>query len=497
MLVTGGGCGDGDSRRGEDGGRDAVVAEANEADTTNAPESPATKPDQFALPAFDETPIAEPREDTASAVESETPAAQKKNDDELQQHGLRQIAGKHLTLITDVASRPAVEALPAVFDRAIEHWCRYFGIDAKQVADWHVVAHLMKDDRPFRELNLLPKSIPPFNNGYAMARRVWLFEQKSDYYRRHLLLHEGTHAFMFEVFGTCGPSWYMEGIAELLATHRWQNDVLTMGYYPKDRQEVPLLGRIRMVKDEVAAGRPQSFRSIMAYDGRAFFTNKTPYGWSWAVCAFLDGHPRYEERFRQLPRVLADTSSDKGEAEFDLSTKFRQTMDDDWPELNDEWQVFMRSITHGHDLRRTAIDFKKGKPLPAAGHDVEIAADRGWQSAAVRLEAGKTYLFAAKGRYQIAKEAETWWCEPGGVTIRYHNGQPLGKLMASIRPDAKTPEEGTAATPHPGFQPYGIGLNSAWRPAQSGTLYLRINESPADLGDNAGTLSVEIRELVE
>jgi len=429
------------------------------------------------------------------------------SEQELQRGGLRRIVGKHLTLITDLPPAAAVDELPQVFERAIPSWCDYFGISPEKVSNWQVVGYLMKDRRPFVDLELIPGHVPPFNNGYATRRRLWFDDQPSDYYRRHLLLHEGTHAFMFEVFGSCGPSWYMEGMAELLATHRWHDDKLTMGYFPNDREEVALLGRIRMVRDEVAAGRTESLRSIMAYDGRAYFEHQVPYGWSWALCAFLDGHPRYQQRFRELSRLLETQSPESSPSDKDLTATFRQVMDADWHELNAEWQLFTHEVVHGHDLKRTAIEFAAGEPLEAAGRTFEVDSSRGWQSSGIRLEAGRRYQLQANGRYQIASEPKVWWCEPGGVTIRYHRGQPLGILLAALRPDIgenKEPKVGRERDAHgaKGDPPDGslllprvVGLKTTWRPTESGTLYLRINDSAADLGDNSGSLVVEIREL--
>ena len=48
-----------------------------------------------------------------------------------------------------------------------------------------------------------------------MGAELWLHDQPTAYYRRHLLLHEGTHVFMASFLGGCGPGWYMEGTAEL------------------------------------------------------------------------------------------------------------------------------------------------------------------------------------------------------------------------------------------------------------------------------------------
>ena len=40
-----------------------------------------------------------------------------------------------------------------------------------------------------------------------------------------------------------------------------------------------------------------------------------------------------------------------------------------------------------------------------------------------------------------------------------------------------------------------LSLETTLTPEQSGTLYLRINDSAAELSDNAGTLAVEIKPL--
>ena len=87
---------------------------------------------------------------------------------------------------------------------------------------WRMTGFLMKDKARFAERGLLPGDLPPFAHGYSRGRNLWLYEQPSDYYRRHLLLHEGTHGFMNTILGGCGPPWYMEGMAELLGTHRWR-----------------------------------------------------------------------------------------------------------------------------------------------------------------------------------------------------------------------------------------------------------------------------------
>jgi hypothetical protein len=87
----------------------------------------------------------------------------------------------------------------------------------------------------------------------------------------------------------------------------------------------------------------------------------------------------------------------------------------------------------------------------------------------------------------VAETSEVWWCEPGGVTIHYYQGRPLGLLLAAVRDDAQR-LGGTS----PLLQPQAIGLEVQWTPPREGTLYLKINESAAGLSDNSGQLTVRI-----
>ena len=336
----------------------------------------------------------------------------------------------------------------------------------------------MQSKERFQRAGYWHADLPPFPNGYSAGKELWLYDQTSPYYRRHLLLHEGVHSFMYLLIGTIGPPWYMEGIAELLATHRWQDGQPTVGYFPRDAAEVPGLGRIQLVENDVKAGKSRTVEQILAADNRNAMRIED-YAWSWALTAFLDGHPRYHDRFRQAADFVR-------QGKFDA--RFRQLFAADWSALCDEWQVFAANLDYGYDFPRMAIDFRPGEPLPAGGKKVSLAADRGWQSSGVRVEAGQRYLLRAGGRYRIGEQPSTWWCEPGGVTIRYYHGRPLGLLLAAVVPDEAKSPAGTDSL----SQPAGVGLESVLAPAESGTLYFRINEPPGELADNGGDLTVEI-----
>ena len=391
--------------------------------------------------------------------------------------GIRKLSGRRLTLFTDLEPDGEVDFLPEAFDQAFTQWCEYFGIDPAEHSDWRATGFLMKDRDRFARAGLIPKALPPFEHGFSWNYDLWLNQQPSPYYRRHLLLHEGTHSFMNTVLGSCGPPWYMEGIAELLATHHWQDGRLTLNHIPTSREEVPMWGRIKIVQDAFAARRAQRLKSVLQYSPSAFLETE-PYGWCWSAATLLDRHPRYQQRFRQLGKLVM---------EHDLTDRFRRLIGDDWDALADQWQVFVANLEYGHDVPATAIDFTPGKPLPEAGAGVSVDAARGWQNSGLRLEAGKPYQLSASGRYQVASEPQIWWCEPGGVSIRYYKGRPLGILLAAVRVDPSL-REGSCAL----IRPVTVGSGNTLEPDQTGTLFLRINDSAAELDDNAGSLTVQI-----
>ena len=411
-----------------------------------------------------EHPIAKP----SSAPSADAPQIDRQR---LGAAGIRTVAGKHLTLYTDLPPDETIDALPGVFDMAVAQWCDYFAVDRGDAALWQARGCLMSDAAPFKAAGLLPDNLPQFANGYTRGHAFWWFEQKSDYYRRHLMLHEGTHSFLFCRFGTCGPPWYMEATAELLGTHHLEDNRLTLGWFPADRNAVADWGRVKLVRDAVRSGSVLAIDEILSYGPDAHLQNEA-YGWCWAIGAFLDGHPRYRDRFRSLAKAI---KSD------DFNNRFRALFADQRWQLELEWQAFLHELDYGYDLTRGAIEFREAKPLTDENRSVNIAADRGWQSSGIRLSAGEEYTIAATGRYQVADRPQPWWCEPNGVTIRYYAGRRLGMLLAMVVADA-------------GEWPVVIatGAKASLSPQKSGTLYLRINDSPAELADNAGTLMVTI-----
>jgi hypothetical protein len=420
----------------------------------------------IAIPLF-----AAPLAPTSRAVEM--PPAREVDAKRAAAAGLRELAGRHVRIFTDLPSSPAVDELPTVFDAAIPLWAKYFELDESSVRG-KFLGFLISDREKFAALGLLPEENRDFLNGYNRNYEFWLVEQPSDYYRRHLFLHEGTHAFMQTQLGGAGAGWYMEGMAELLGTHRWQDGKLELGVMPASKEDVPMWGRVKIIRDAVQAGKPWPIEAVLEVDNRRQLDTEH-YAWTWALATMLDGTPAFREEFRALKGVVADT---------EFNDKFRDAYSPKQRLLSQQWAAFVAQLDYGYDFERMAIALQPAAKRSAA--EVSIAADRGWQATGWKLEAGKSYRIIATGQFQIANDGAPWPCQPNGVTIEYHDGMPLGALLGAIA--STKPSEGD-----PSFaSPMLIGSEAAIQPKSDGVLCLRVNDSPAKLGDNAGSVDVKI-----
>jgi hypothetical protein len=392
--------------------------------------------------------------------------------------GIRRLESRRLVLYTDLAEAPDVDELPQVFDQAFDLWCEYFKIDPAQYPDWKMRACLIDDPARFTAAALFPSGLPKFLNGYTRGYECWLNNQTSSYYRRHLLLHEGLHGIMFTLLGDHAPPWYIEGMAELLGTHRWQNGKLELPYFPKQADEVPKLGRIELVQRDFNQHHAKRLGDILAYDNQAHLKLES-YGWSWAACAFFDGHPQYRDRFRQAISWL------KGNDDF--NTKLFQAFGGDTDQLEEQWQIFVRDLDYGYDFTRTAIKFSPGEPIGAQPAHISVQADHGWQNSGILLQRGNTYKLTATGQYQVANDPKPWISEPAGVSVRYIHSRPLGQLLAAVHPDRYTTHTVSAF-----LKPIVVGNETTITPTETGTLYFRINDSSGELSDNSGHADVTI-----
>lgn len=397
--------------------------------------------------------------------------------------GLSQLnIGRHLTLITDLPIDDEIQQLPILFDQAMQAWSKQFLAAPEEIIAWRATVYLMLDRQRFRAHGLIPLDIPEFQHGWQSGDRIWIQEQPSPYYRRHLMLHEGTHWFMFRKYGRYHAPWLMEGLAEWMGTHRLHAGQLELGIVPRDRLEVPFWGRISILQDQTAKGVAPGMDQIWRYSDSAH-QQVDAYAWSWAMVLFLNSHP---ETAGIMSALLRQPAMDAPSLDRWLRSRLRSKL----PRIRAEWNAFVSDLDYGYSADAGMLRLsEKMQPLPLETN-LEIQAQMGWQATGFHLEAQQKLEILAEGQYSLASDPKPWISHPDGVTLDYHRGQPIGKLMMTVLgPIEKEPE-----TTRP-LETIPIGSRAQITPQGSGELFFRVNESNGALGDNSGSIRIRIRRL--
>ena len=256
---------------------------------------------------------------------------------------------------------------------------------------------------------------------------------------------------------------------------------------PHNREDFRGHDRLFLIRQDVKSRGAPGLIDVMHWELPAFKFFHESYPWAWGSCVFFDQNPRTRERFQKLARSLTNPQAWKG---------FEQQLEPDMAEIQTEWMLFANEAFEGFDFTRMAIDFRDGQPLKdlirtgKSSHRAELRADRGWQSSGIIVEKGHQYELVASGQFTLADKPKPWNSEADGITYRYHNGRPLGQLIAAIRSTSSTEGE-----PESMLKITGLSSKSRLDATTSGTLYLRLNDHPAELADNNGTVSIEVREV--
>ncbi|MGL4943204.1 MAG: hypothetical protein ACRC46_08430 [Thermoguttaceae bacterium] len=386
---------------------------------------------------------------------------------------LHEVSGRHVRLTTDVDTG-AVSELPATFDAAAGAWCEWFRIPPNAIATWQVDACLVGDEKSFAATEIL-RDVPQLRHGFSIGNRVWLREQPSDYYRAHLLLHEGVHAIMDEARIGNAPPWYREGMAELLATFRRdENGQIVVGEIPRSASEVPMWGRISIITDALAAKQQYSLSDILRMTPSDFDDVKG-YAWGWTFCVFLAHHPDHAAFFRRLHETK--------------NARHTQELETHWAKnrtaVERDWATFLDELGYGSDVAACVIDKRNIEKL----NDFEIDSAHAWHATGAILKKGTAYNITATGRFSLGDDPSPWWSEPNGITIRYSRGVPIGTLQATVLDDSVTDPSIIAAA---FCEPVNIGSRATFVSPVSGRLYFRIADTRGDRANNRGTCSVKL-----
>ena len=407
---------------------------------------------------------------------------------EIEKFGIQLFESRRLKLFTDIEAESA-KPLPPLADQAFDEFEKYFGKlpPAADGEEFQINGFLIKDKEKFREAGLLREELRDQLHGRQIGYQFWMMEQPSDYYRRHLLLHEMTHTFMQAIPRAIVPVAYLEGMAEHFGTHRLSADGrLTLRIMPHNRADFRGHDRLFLIRQYVRDRGVPELLDLLNWEPSTFRIFNDSYPLAWGACVFLDLHPHTRDRFRRTARSLTDPQAWE---------KFEEQLQPDGADILTEWTLFAAEAWEGFDFDRMAIEFRAGQRLSELAHDadkpfrVEIRSNRGWQSSEVLVEKGRSYDLRATGRFTLADKPKPWASEADGITFRYHNGRPLGQLLGAIRASEKVDGESESM-----LNVHSLGTKIRFEAPRTGTLYLRLNDHPGELTDNKGTVLVEFRE---
>ncbi|MCA9139248.1 MAG: hypothetical protein KDB00_20885 [Planctomycetales bacterium] len=393
---------------------------------------------------------------------------------------MQTVQGKHIALKSDGGTMESLQELVQAFDTAVPQWERFLELPAGTLALWKVDAFVMDQPDRFRDSGDLPEGLE-FPFGFAMPDRIWVMRQQSDYYTRHLLLHEGVHALAINQFGSTGPSWFAEGLAEMLGVHQGVGNTVEVNVVPQSRNAVPFWGRFKMLSQRRAENRIPTIDAVLQYP-QDLKSDVEAYGWSWVALMLLTQYPEY--RVATLAEAKTPSIQTAG-----FSAALKRRLTGDWPIVQARWRMLVNTIDYGFDWQREHIELSikdpvwNGRPIQTL-----IKADQGWQSIGVRFAPGMRVKISAHGRCTINNDPKPWVSEPPGVTIHYAGDRPLGQLLVCILPNRT--QEGQL------LEPLSIQtIESATEIVvdQHCWLLFRINDHLDDLGNNQGGYTVSIQ----
>ncbi|WP_437225549.1 hypothetical protein SH661x_004114 [Planctomicrobium sp. SH661] len=423
-----------------------------------------------------------PQEPVVQKIYRDSDRRPQRDDARAAEFGIRKYSSERLILYTDIDPALA-EPLPELVDQAYAAWVKYFGElpPNREGTPYQITGYLIEDPQRFVAAGMLPEGPPMFRFGRHLGAEFWMNKMNSDYYRRHLLIHEATHCFMTTMLRQYPPRWYLEGMAEYFGTHVVHPDgTVEFGVMPGRSEAFPGLGRIESIQQELVRGKPASLAHLGAYTGHDWDQPlPIPYAWSWALCQFLDEHPRYRDRFRELGQHMEESAFLRY-----MADHFEQ----DRALLAAEWDQYQKRLVYGYDVAANAFATSP-EPLRPLESPVSVNVDssKGWQSTGLHLTANQPVQIDVEGEVILDETSQPWRSEPQGISIRYAAGEPIGLLMAGILPDQ------TSQSSHEVFEVIPVGRGTEFVPRFSGELWLRVNDVGNGLGNNSGEYHVQIR----
>ena len=347
--------------------------------------------------------------------------------------------------------------------------------------EFQAIGCLMVDPERFETVGLVPDPVVDMLHGQQFGYRFWLRDQKDDYYRHHLLLHEFAHVYM-----TCDTGldnipagWFMEGAAEVFATHDTTRRSPAFGLLPRQFAGFEGWGRISAIRrnrvDRVAEKLTrQSIPSLhqVQFPEGPLARSEDRYAWWWALSWMLANHAEYVDQWKTLCHL-------RGADNFHQQTD--KLIDQFGDRLAVDWLLFAESLSEHFDSSRSIPLHREVDS--ASPEQFVLLAGRGWQDTGCSMQAGETITIECSGECVVEQATAPWVSQPNGITLEYNQGRPLGEVVAVF----VNGEEGWIS------RRIAIGNHHTLTATQPAQLWLQINDDAGMRSSNSGSYSIAIR----
>ena len=275
--------------------------------------------------------------------------------------------------------------------------------------------------------------------------------------------HEAVHAYCGQTYGTAGPVWYAEGMAE-------------MGNYWREKEPgvqcIPEV--VKYIKGE---RRKKALNEIIDNEERTGDSWEN-YCWRWALCHLLVNNPNYNKQFAILGKYL-------------LVERKKVTFDETFGPVADqiafEYEQFLENFGLGYRVENCAWNWKyRFAGLGTTTVNARVQAEKGWQPSGAIVKTDGNYEYTTTGKWKLNKDAAECTAAGSKEASAGSSGRLLGVIMSE-----STTKSG------PKYQlstPFNLGDKGEFTPPVDGQLFLRCEDDWCELGDNKGLVTVQLKK---
>ena len=361
----------------------------------------------------------------------------------------RELRSDHFVLYTDVSDRSA-NVLLAKLETMYGLVGKYFGARSRQPIECYVVHDIKVWPQGSFQPTALNKILEPAGVTISRASRERGIAKAIVYSCdvHGVVQHEAVHAFCVQTFGSTGPTWYSEGMAEM--GHYWKPGELAVNIDP-------------VVIGYLTNAKPKKMLDIVAA-GQITGDSWQAYSWRWALCHLLASNPNYSKRFKKLGLNLMAEKQDS----------FERVYGDVALEISFEYDQFVQNFGNGYRVDLCSWEWKPCSNLTSNKRiKQEVAAKRGWQATKLQTRAQVSYDFAGVGKWKITAGIEELSADG--------DGSGRGQLIGAILKDYQLGE------------PFELGQKGSFVAQTDGQLYVRCRDKWTALQDNQGEITLHLR----